>query len=82
MDTFSQDYILQLKIGELICKDFLKQINQLPDNQLGFLRGGFNDFQISNPLFPPGLHLKLFYNNSEWFKYQRFYLDKFINLED
>lgn len=81
MNSYSQEYIIKLKEWKIMCKNYLSQINQLPDIQLGFLRGGFNAFQCSNPLFPPGLHIKMFFNETEWFKYQRIYLSSFLDLE-
>ena len=80
--THNETYIREIENLELGCKRYLFAINKLPDDQLGFLRGGFSAFQLNNPLFPLNLHIKLFFNDSEWFKYQRVYLDKFINLKD
>jgi hypothetical protein len=78
-NNFGEDLNQMLSKWEFSCKSFLTAINELPDSQLDFLRGGFGAFQVNNPLFPPGLHIKLFFDEHEWYKYQRFYLDKFIN---
>jgi hypothetical protein len=63
-------------------KDFLRQINLLPTIRYGFLRSGLMSFQMDNPIFPPGLHVNLFFDYYEWFKNQRIYLDKFIRGDD
>lgn len=70
-----------IKLNELEhqCIADLKRISKMPDKYLDFLRGGFKAFMLSNPLFTLSIHVKYFYNDSQWFNYQRQYLEQFIN---
>lgn len=70
---------IKLNEFEKECIAYLKRINNLPDKQLDFLRGGFNAFMLSNPLFPLSMHVKYLNYDSQWFKYQRLYLEQFIS---
>jgi hypothetical protein len=75
------DIIDNIKLNkfEQECIAYLKRINKIPDKHLGFLRGGFDAFMLSNPLFTLSMHVKYFDDDSQWFKYQRLYLKQFIN---